>query len=114
MTNTITTILLDAGGVIIDETNQEDARAGVITDVLAEIVDGYSVERYLTDVDEAVERFSTYVYQYIFWKYTEPDIKLFHRLYDKHLSLWDKYQPVPGSIALVALSHHAPRLRLQE
>ena len=93
MTQTTTTVLLDAGGVILDEATQETARAGVITDVLAEIVDSYTTERYWADVTEAVACFSTYVYQYIFRKYCEPDIRLFNHLYDKHLDLWDDHQP---------------------
>lgn len=89
----ITTILLDGGGVIVDESELEDVRAKIISDVLSSLIRGYSTYNYRLDMDEAVKSFCPNVYKYIIWKYTEGNLPLFDELYQKHLSLWEKDHP---------------------
>ncbi len=42
----ISTVLLDAGGVILNESEYEKVRAEIIVEVLATIVPGYSMDMY--------------------------------------------------------------------
>ena len=73
---TISTVFLDAGGVILDEVEHEEARARLAVEVLRPVVPGYSVSRYFSDVEEAVRVLCPSAYQYVFWKYLKNDKKL--------------------------------------
>jgi len=88
-----TTVLLDAGGVILDESEHEKARAQVIVETLSTLVSEYSVGLYEADIEEAVRSFCPNVYQYVFWKYLKPDMRLFDRLYAQHLNRWKERKP---------------------
>lgn len=90
---TISTVLLDAGGVILDESEHELVRADIIVEVLADVVPGYSVHTYYSDIEEAVKSFCPNTYQYVFWKYLKNDRDLFDRLYTQHLDNWRERRP---------------------
>jgi len=77
----ITTVLLDAGGVILDEHRIEDFCAETITGMIAKQVSAYNIDSYWADVDEAVEIFTPTVYDYILWK----NLKFDREIYDKAL-----------------------------
>jgi len=89
----ITTVLLDGGGVIVDETELEDVRARIISEILATLIPWYSTYNYWIDVDEAVKSFCPDVYRFVFWKYTEGNLPLFDELYRKHLEIWNRERP---------------------
>lgn len=89
----ISTVLLDAGGVILDETEHEVVRAQVIAEVLATVLPGYSVNTYYSDIEEAVRSFCPNTYQYVFWKHLKDDRNLFDKLYALHLDRWRKRRP---------------------
>lgn len=89
----ITTILLDGGGVIIDESELEDVRARVISQALATLLPYYSTKNYWSDVDEAVKSYCPDVYGYVIWKYTEGNLPLFEDLWQKHLTAWNEERP---------------------
>jgi HAD superfamily hydrolase (TIGR01549 family) len=89
----ITTVLLDAGGVILDESEHEAARAEIITEILSDIVPGYTTDTYHSDVLEALNCYSPRIYQYVFWKRTKSDRTLFDKLYDLHLEKWRRKRP---------------------
>jgi putative hydrolase of the HAD superfamily len=89
----VTTVLLDAGGVILDESEHEAVRAEIIAEILADIVPGYTVDTYDSDVLEALSCYSPRIYQYVFWKHTKNDRALFDRLYDLHLERWRRLRP---------------------
>jgi putative hydrolase of the HAD superfamily len=65
---TITTILLDAGGVVLDETDHEAHHARVICEIL-----GISNETYMEAVAEAVHCFVPRVYRFVIWRHLAPD-----------------------------------------
>ena len=65
------TVLLDAGGVILDESEHEAVRAEIAVEVLGAVVPGYSVADYPSDIDEAVESFSTATYETCFLEASE-------------------------------------------
>ena len=89
----ISTVLLDAGGVILDESEYEKVRAKIIVEVLATIVPGYSMDMYYSDVAEAVRSFCPRTYQYVFWKHVRSDKTLFDKLYALHLDKWQQRRP---------------------
>jgi FMN phosphatase YigB (HAD superfamily) len=88
-----TTVLLDAGGVILDESEHETVRVEIATEVLATVVPSYSTERLYDDLAEAIERFCPRVLAYVIWKHVGPDKVLFDRLYGDFRSRWRKRKP---------------------
>jgi len=89
----ITTVFLDAGGVILDESGHEAALAGVAVEALAGIVDGYSEEAYWRDVEEAAGLYAPRIYQYVFWKYLKPDLDAFDAVYEAFMARWRRSRP---------------------
>ena len=89
----ITAVLLDAGGVILDERESEEIKAELISDVLNAEVPGYSVMRYLLDIEEAIRSFCPDVYRYVLWKYSAGDVRRFERLFTSIVSAWNMKRP---------------------
>ena len=73
MNTDLSTVLLDAGGVLLDESAQEASFAAAITARLADIVPGYTEAQYRDDIAEAVRCHCPRTYAYVFWKYLKPD-----------------------------------------
>ena len=94
-----TTILLDAGGVIIDESEQEEIRAEVAVEILRQAVPGYTLGTYWPDIEEAVRCFCPRTYEYVFWKHLKDDRPLFDSLYAAYSAIWKERTP---SLKLVA------------
>jgi FMN phosphatase YigB (HAD superfamily) len=91
---TITTVLLDAGGVILDEREIEDFFASIITGLIAGYVTGYDINRYRSDVDEAVEIFTPTVYKYILWKNLKFDREIHDRTLNEFMSKFKYERPM--------------------
>jgi len=89
----ITTVLLDAGGIILDESDHERVRADIIVETLRETIPGYSKSDYHSDVEEAIILFAPRVYQYVFWKNSKDDLDKFDKLYHLHLEKWKRLRP---------------------
>jgi len=89
----ITTVLLDAGGVILDESEDEKSRVRVAVEVLSGAVPGYSAEMLYRDLDEAIEGFCSRVLAYAIWKYARPDRELFESLQEDFHSRWRPNRP---------------------
>jgi HAD superfamily hydrolase (TIGR01509 family) len=66
-------VLLDAGGVLLDEQTMETSRAEATARFLAAFVPDYSVDRYWADTEKAVQAFTPDTYVHVFWKYLKPD-----------------------------------------
>ena len=64
----ILNIFLDAGGVILDETEFENNSAEIITEIIHRHNKKYVMENYWKDVEEAVYRFVPKVYDYVLYK----------------------------------------------
>ena len=64
----IKNIFLDAGGVILDETEFEEISSKIITSIIKKYKVNYSIQDYWNDVDEAVYRFIPKVYDFILYK----------------------------------------------
>ena len=89
----IITVLLDAGGVILDESEHEEVRAEIAVEVLSTTIPEYSVSDYYAGVEEAVKCFCPSVYQYVFWKAVKHDATLFERLYGTFSEEWQQRKP---------------------
>ena len=89
----ITTVLLDAGGVILDESQYEVVRAELTAEILSGAVPGYSVDCYFSDVEDAVQSYCANVYQYIFWKRSNGNVELFNTLWSVYLERFGAMQP---------------------
>jgi HAD superfamily hydrolase (TIGR01549 family) len=64
----IRNIFLDAGGVILDETEFENNSAEIITGIINQHNKEYAAGNYWKDLDEAVYRFVPKVYDYVLYK----------------------------------------------
>ena len=64
----IRNIFLDAGGVILDETEFENNSAEIITGIINQCNKEYVVDNYWKDIEEAVYRFVPKVYDYVLYK----------------------------------------------
>jgi HAD superfamily hydrolase (TIGR01549 family) len=89
----ITTVFLDAGGVILDESEHEEARAELAAEILRPIVSCYNTAQYWRDVEEAVELLIPSAYQYAFWKYLKGDRRLFDKLFESFKEEWENRRP---------------------
>lgn len=89
----ITTVFLDAGGVILDESEHEQARAELASELLRPVVPCYSPTQYWRDVEEAVGLLIPSAYQYVFWKYLKGEKRLFDKLFGTYKEEWEKRKP---------------------
>ena len=87
------TVLLDAGGVILDESEHEAVRAELAVALLREVVPGYTRDTYQADVEEAVYRFCPLVYEYVFWKRLGRNPGEFHQQYTAYQRAWETRKP---------------------
>jgi HAD superfamily hydrolase (TIGR01549 family) len=86
----ITTVLLDAGGVILDESEHEEKRAEIIVELLSAVIPEYSISMYHSDIEEAVKSYCPKTYQYVFWKHLKDDRYMFEKLHSIHLDRWQQ------------------------
>jgi len=86
-------ILLDAGGVILDETEYENRNARLISRMLASKVSGYTESRYWKDVEESIIRYTPSTRKYVFWKYCEGDSRVFENTWKEFMAEWRKIEP---------------------
>lgn len=87
------TVLLDAGGVILDESEHEAVRAEITAQVLSAVVPGYTVDAYYEDIENAVRSFCSRAYHYVFWKHCGNDVPLFDRLLAQYNQSWREQMP---------------------
>jgi len=74
-------VLLDAGGVLLDESAMEQRVAELIVQTLNQVRPDYSLDQYWKDIQEAVDRFAPKAYAYVIWKYCDGDKSLFDKLH---------------------------------
>lgn len=88
-----TTVLLDAGGVILDESEHEKERARIAVEVLGRVIPGYSLAALYCDLDEAIERFCPRVLAYVLWKHLKPNKPLYDDVYASFRDEWQHRRP---------------------
>jgi FMN phosphatase YigB (HAD superfamily) len=106
-----TTVLLDAGGVILDETEDEKALVAAATDAVRAVNPGYSEVDCLRDLEEGVNLFAHRVSAYVVWKNVRPDRQVFDRCYEELMQKWRGARPalrlMPGlEVELRAMAEH--------
>ena len=89
----IDTVLLDAGGVILDESEYERIRAEVAVETLSSIVSGYDLDSYWADVHDAVKCYVPRVYQYVLWKHCAESLETFKRVRAEYDAVWKPREP---------------------
>jgi FMN phosphatase YigB (HAD superfamily) len=87
------TVFLDAGGVLVDESTQEQMRAEVMVETLAAVVPGYDLERYWADVDHAVGGHVTDVYGYVLERNVPNNDRLLEKLRVRYSDLYETKRP---------------------
>lgn len=94
---TLRNILLDGGGVILDETRHEAAIGQLLIDLIGEQLPEYAERELQSDIDEAVHRFCPKVYSYILWK-RMADERICLQYRDRFLLEWRRppLQLMPG------------------
>jgi len=89
----IDTVLLDAGGVILDESEYERIRAEVAVETLSSIVSGYDLDSYWADVHYAVKCYVPRVYQYVLWQHCGESLETFERVRTEYDAAWKPREP---------------------
>lgn len=92
MNNVCPYVFLDAGGVILDETKHESARAEIITAIIRSVTPQYSLDQYWRDAEEAVHRFVPNLYRYVLWK-NIGDLARYRAVWEEMRLNWAKYAP---------------------
>jgi putative hydrolase of the HAD superfamily len=88
-----TTVLLDAGGVILDETEADRVWSDVLISVIGTVVPGYDLARYEADLAELVAAFSPTLSRYLLWKHTKPNRGQYDELWVAYVEAWSRQQP---------------------
>ncbi|MGD8922238.1 MAG: HAD family hydrolase [Candidatus Zixiibacteriota bacterium] len=107
----ISDVFLDAGGVLLDETDEEAFRSQLAVEALKAVIPDYNHEMLQEDLKESVASFSPHTYQYVFWKRLGRDHAKFHDIYRPYRDRWLNNRPalrlMSGIIPeLKALSQH--------
>lgn len=88
----ITSIFLDAGGVILDESEFETKKAAIISNIIKDAGVHCNVEEYWVDAQEAVFRYATDVYEYVIWKRI-AEINKFKGVVAQYKKIWEREKP---------------------
>ena len=67
-------ILLDAGGILLDETEMEQSFCDFTVEILNRFGISYSENQYWEDIQESVRCFAPKTRLFVFWKYCSGDI----------------------------------------
>ncbi|MFH1312342.1 MAG: HAD family hydrolase [Candidatus Eisenbacteria bacterium] len=89
----LTTVLLDAGGVILDESEHERVRVAIAVEVLNTVIPGYTQAAFYSEINEAIESFCPRILSYVFWKHLKPDRERYDDLYALFQERWREARP---------------------
>jgi putative hydrolase of the HAD superfamily len=87
-----TTVLLDAGGVILDEQKYEEETKELLFKIINSEIGNYSFEKLDTDINESINVFAPHNRQYVIWKYCNNNIDSFYYLWKKFKTEWNKLE----------------------
>jgi HAD superfamily hydrolase (TIGR01549 family) len=82
------TVLLDAGGVILNEVEYEQKGAEVIVKILEKYFTNYSEKQYWIDTEESAISLCPHTRKYIFWKYAKNDFAVYEKISDEYKKAW--------------------------
>jgi HAD superfamily hydrolase (TIGR01549 family) len=92
-------ILLDAGGVILDETEYELLTEKIIIEVISAMISPYGKNEYMMDLQESIEKYSPHNRQYIIWKHCKNDLHLYTKIWG---TFRDKWKEINNKLELMA------------
>ncbi len=93
MNNTGWTVFLDAGGILIDETEIEAVSARTLIEVIREHNPVYSMELYTSDVRVAILVHCPDIPKYVIWQNCNKSIDLYRELLEKYLVRFQAERP---------------------
>jgi putative hydrolase of the HAD superfamily len=73
-------VLLDAGGVLLDETEMEELICVEFLKLISKVKPDYTVSQFWIDTEEAVQRFAPRTRPFIIWKYSDNDPNIYTNL----------------------------------
>ena len=73
-------VLIDAGGVLLDEKKYYSAVQRLIVKLIRSIDKNYDDSRYIHDLNESINRFSPHNLRYVIWKNCSGNAELFKNL----------------------------------
>ncbi len=88
-----TAILLDAGGVLLDETEYEAIVSDLIIDILRQLIGPYSKKEYVQDLEESIYRFSPDTPGYVLWKRLSPDLAQYQKAFIQYKENFTQNSP---------------------
>jgi HAD superfamily hydrolase (TIGR01549 family) len=86
-------VLLDAGGVLLDESEYEKQTCQIIVNVLKKRNPEYTEQDYINDLNESIKVYSPHNRQYIIWKYCEDNQKKFEEYWSDFKLQWKRIEP---------------------
>ena len=86
-------ILIDAGGVLLDEGAYEVATARSIIRVLGNVSPGYGEKEYRQDLEDSIAAFSPRNRRFVIWKHCGNDTALFDALWSEFKTEWKTEEP---------------------
>jgi FMN phosphatase YigB (HAD superfamily) len=88
-----TTVFLDAGGVILDESEFDRIRTETAVDVLRAVIPEYGLHHLYADLEEAIRLFCPRILSFVLWKNLQPDLDLYGKCYEEFRRLWAGRRP---------------------
>lgn len=86
----IDAILIDAGGIILDEAEYEFSCAESITNAVRKNGIEYSVEGYWRDYKQGIMEFCPQSRQYVVWKVSRYNVKLYNTIWNDFINTWSR------------------------
>ena len=105
-----TTVLLDAGGVLLDESEHEKRICTLVVDLVRTVSSNYSNEDYWRDTDEAISRFCPSTPRCVLWKRCDGDRDRYEMWADQYRHAASRRLPVR---LYDAMRHEIPHLAEQ-
>ena len=86
-------VLLDAGGVILDEAEYEEAVSRIVVEILQEKRGDYTVEDYWSDVRESIRRYCPRTVRYVLWKRCGRSPAVYERVHERYAKAVSRSMP---------------------
>lgn len=102
-----TTVLLDAGGVLLDEAELEEYVCDLVTDLVSPHCSPYTRDDYWSDTREAILRLCPRTPQYVLRKRTGSDKALYSELWSEYT---DRMKQRPGLRLYAEVAEEVPAL----
>ncbi len=86
----IETVLIDAGGIILDETEYEESCAEHITKAINHFGISYKESDYRHDYKEGIISFCPQSRQYVIWKNANHNLTMYNKIWNRFINEWKR------------------------